>query len=251
MTKRSLALVVLVVALAVSIGLAARPLLGAVPRGAVVVAATPTAGATVDARSITVTGQGRVTIAPDLAYATFAVETRNTDLAQAQADNATRMNAVLARLKSLGIAERDLQTVGYNVSPQYDKQDGKPTGYIVNNGVRAAVRDLAKLGPTIDAAVAAGANRVAGIAFDLADKGAATRQAREAAVADARAKAEQYATLANGTLGVVITISENVAAPVFQTDQRVAMPAAAPPDTPIETGQGTISLTVQVSYELK
>ena len=251
MTKRSLALVALVAVFAVTLGFAARPLFGAETRDMGVAAATPTAGASVDNRSISVVGQGEVKIKPDLAYVIFSVETTNPDLAAAQSENTIRMTAVLDRLKSLGIAETDLQTVGYNVYPQYDKEQGQPAGYTVNNGVRATVRDITKLGGTIDAAVTAGANRVAGISFDLANKAQAMQQAREAAVNDARQKAEQYARLVNGTLGVPLTISESVAMPAFDTSTRMSAPAMAGGDTPIQTGEGSIGLTVQVSYELK
>ncbi len=250
MTKRSMALVALVVALAVSIGFAARPLFGTA-RDTGVAAATPAAADPANTRSVTVAGQGQVKIKPDLAYATFSVETSNVDLTVAQGANTTQMNAVLAKLKSLGIADKDLQTTGYNVYPQYDKQQGKPIGYTVNNAVRATVRDITKLGGTIDAAVGAGANRVAGISFDLADKAQAMQQAREAAVADARVKAEQYAKLTNGTLGVPLKIVENAATPTFDTTARSAAPAAIAADTPIQTGEGAINLTVQISYELK
>ncbi len=251
MTKRSLALVALVAALAVSIGFAARPLFGTARDTGVAAAATPTAIDVANTRSVTVAGQGQIKIKPDLAYVIFAVETSNADLTVAQSENTTRMNAVLDKLKSLGIAEKDLQTTGYNVYPQYNKQDGKPNGYTVNNSVRATVRDITKLGGTIDAAVGAGANRVAGISFDLADKTQAMQQAREAAVADARVKAEQYAKLTNGTLGLPLKIVENSATPAFDTTTRQAAPAAAGADTPIQTGEGSISLTVQISYELK
>lgn len=251
MTKRSLALMGLVAALAVTLGFAARPLFGSEQPGGVVAAATPTTGAGMNSRSITVVGTGDVKIKPDLAYVTFGVETTNADLAVAQSENATKMTAVLDRLKSLGIAEKDLQTVGYNVYPRYDKEQGAPTGYSVQNGVRAAVRDITKVGSTIDAAVAAGANQVMGISFDLADKNAAMQQAREAAVNDARVKAEQYAKLINGTLGVVLTVSESVAMPVYDTATRAAAPMAAGADTPIQVGEGSITLTVQISYEVK
>ncbi len=144
MTKRSLALVALVAALAVSVGFAARPLFGTARDTGVAAAATPTAIDVANTRSVTVAGQGQIKIKPDLAYAIFAVETSNADLTVAQSENTTRMNAVLEKLKSLGIAEKDLQTTGYNVYPQYNKQDGKPNGYTVNNTVRATVRDITR-----------------------------------------------------------------------------------------------------------
>ena len=119
--------------------------------------------------------------------------------------------------------------------------------------MRATVRDLNTLGETIDQVVAAGATRVQGIAFDLAKKDDAIRQAREAAVNDARAKAEQYATLTNVQLGGPVTINEGGATP------RTALPAAAPasaggaatPPTPIEVGEGTVTVSVQLTYEIR
>src|SRR3954454_23107049 len=149
-----------------------RPVIGATPgdaaRDASVAAATPVAGDGA-LRTVSVSGEGQVKVTPDLAYVTFAVETNGADLATAQTENATRMAAVLEKLKALGIASPDLQTTGYYVAPQYDK-DQKAIGYPVGNGVRATVRDLTKLGATIDATVAVGANHVSGIAFDVANK---------------------------------------------------------------------------------
>jgi uncharacterized protein YggE len=252
MTKRSLALAAIAAVLAMTLGFAARPLFGTEqPTNTSASAATPTAGEVMNARSITVVGNGEVKIKPDIAYIVFGVETTNTDLSVAQSENATKMTAVLDRLKSLGIAENDLQTVGYNVYPRYDKEQGAPSGYSVQNGVRATVRDITKLGSTIDAAVAAGANQMMGITFDLANKAQAMQQAREVAVNDARGKAEQYAKLINGTLGVVLTVSESVSTPVFDTSARSAAPAMAGAETPIQSGEGSISLTVQISYEVK
>lgn len=155
---------------------------------------------------------------------------------------------MIDRLKSLNIAANDLQTTGYNIQPQYDK-DQKVTGYRIVNSVRAVVRDIKNVGPTIDSAVNAGANRVSGISFDAANKDDATRRAREAAVADARKKAEQYAQLTSMTLGGVMQISESVSgAPEYRT---AAPAAAAGGSTPIEPGQGSLTISVQISYELK
>jgi hypothetical protein len=249
--RRVIALVV--VAMLAVVGVALAPLL---LRASPPVAAAPFAQAAspvanngdVSVRTVSVTGVGRVSVTPDMAYATFGVETSNANLAQAQSDNATQMAAVIAKLKSLGVADKDIQTTGYFVSPQYDR-DQKVTGYRVDNSVRVTVHDLKNLGSTIDAIVAAGANRVTGISFDLSNKDAATQQAREQAVADARAKAEQYAKLVNMQLGAPVTISETSApAPV-------AVPAAAPAagntSTAIQPGEGTVSVSVQIAYEIK
>lgn len=247
MTRRSIALAALLLALILALGFAPRPPFA--PGVPASVAATPQASDTGPVRSITVSGQGSVAVKPDLAHATFGVATTGTNLAAAQSENATRMAAVLARLKGLGLAERDLQTIGYTIYPQYDKE-GQPSGYQVVNRVRATVRDIASLGTTIDAAVAAGANRVDSIAFDLANKAQAQQQAREAAVAGALAKAQHYATLTGVALGAPLTIVESGGTTTLDTTTR-AVPAGAGASTPIETGEGTITVQVQITYAIR
>jgi hypothetical protein len=247
MTRRAIAPAALLLVLILALAFTARPLFG--PGAPATAAATPEASGAGEARSITVSGHGAVAVTPDLAHATFGVATTGTNLAAAQGENAARMAAVLERLRGLGIAERDLQTSGYAVYPQYDKE-GQPSGYQVVNGVRATVRDLASLGATIDAAVAAGANRVAGVAFDLANKGQALQRAREAAVADSLAKAQHYAALTGVALGAPLTIVESGGAAPPDTATR-AVPAGAGPSTPIEAGEGTITVQVQISYAIR
>ena len=253
MARRSLvpaALGALALALALILGGVARPAAGPAPAGAATPAPSPGNAA---ARTVSVGGEGTVTVKPDLAHVVFGVVTTNANLAQAQSENAARMAAVLDRLKALGIEEKDLQTVGYNISPQYGREGGQVTGYQVSNGVRATIRDINSLGRTIDEASAAGANRIGGISFDLANKDDALRRAREAAVADARAKAEQYARLVGAQLGAPGAIAESGgAAPPYQAQRAGDAAAGQPaPATPIEAGAGTIRLAVQITYELR
>lgn len=245
MSRKSIGVLALAVALALALAFVLRPLAPGAAVGGVA-AATPVAGDPAT-RTVNVNGTGKVAITPDIATLTFGVESSGADLAAAQADNATRAQAVIDRLKALGIAANDLQTVGYNIQPQYDKEQ-KLTGYRVINAVRAVVRDLKQVGPTIDGAVNAGANRVSGISFDATNKAEATRRAREAAVADAHQKAEQYAQLTGTTLGGVKEISESTGAPEYRA---VPAPAAASQATPIEPGEGSLTITVQISYELR
>jgi uncharacterized protein YggE len=248
MSRQSFLTIGLAVALAITLAFALRPLAGSGQAGAVA-AATPGTDSS-GTRSVSVSGQGQVKVTPDIATITFSVESRGTDLTSVQGDNATRTQAVIDKLKSLGIADTDLQTTGYNVSPQYDK-DQKLTGYVVTNGVRAVIRKISSLGATIDAAVGAGANRVSWIGFDVANKADALTRAREAAVADARGKAEQYAKLTGVTLGGPLQISETTTSVPYQTAPAAAPAAGGSATTPIETGQGSISLTVQITYEIK
>lgn len=245
MSRKSIGGFALAGAIVLALAFVLRPLgPGAAVGG--VAAATPVAGAPA-ARVVNVSGTGQVAITPDLATLIFGVESSGTDLAAAQADNAARTQAVIDRLKGLGIAANDLQTTGYAIQPQYDR-DQKLNGYQIVNAVRATVRDLKAVGPTIDGAVNAGANRVAGISFDAANKAETTRRAREAAVADARQKAEQYAQLTGTTLGGVMQIAETAGTPEYRT---TAAPAAASQATPIEPGEGSLTITVQISYELR
>jgi uncharacterized protein YggE len=246
MWRKTFLTVGLAAAIIVALTFARRPAVGAVTP--VYAAATPTAASGAP-RTISVSGEGQVAVTPDMATATFGVESSGTDLVATQGDNATRTQATIDRLKGLGIDAKDLQTTGYNVQPQYDK-DQRLTGYRVTNSVRATVRDLSKLGATIDAAVAAGANQVSGISFDVANKAEALKGARGAAVADARQKAELYAQLTNTTLGGVLTLSESVATPDYR--KPMAVPAAAGgAATPIEAGQGLITISVSVVYAIQ
>lgn len=210
-------------------------------------------------RTLSVHGEGRVAAAPDLATVVVGVEIGDPDLARAQRDNTARMMAILAALKGAGIAERDRRTSGYAVrqdyrppDPRRDASDDRP-GYQVSNTVQVTVRDLARLGETIDLAIAAGANRIHGITFDLEDKAAAIRQSRAAAVADAREKAEQYAALAGMRLGAPLAIVEggdHQRSPHFEREATMAFMRKPASPTPIESGEGTIRLTVQIVYEI-
>ena len=246
MSRKSIGAFVLAGAIVLALAFVLRPVGPGAAIGGVA-AATPVAGDPAT-RVVNVSGTGQVAITPDIATLTFGVESSGTDLAAAQADNATRTQAVIDRLKGLGIAANDLQTTGYAIQPQYDR-DQKLTGYQIVNAVRATVRDLKAVGPTIDGAVNAGANRVSGISFAATNKADAARRAREAAVVDARQKAEQYAQLTGLGLGGVMQISETTAGtPDYRT---AAAPAAASQATPIEPGEGSLTITVQISYELR
>ena len=247
LSRLGIGLLTMALATGIVLGMLFVPQAGGASRQA---AATPTAGGVADAaaRTIVVSGEGEVTVQADLARVTVGVETSGADLTQAQAENAGRTQAVLDRLKALGIAERDLETVNYHIAPQYERDGNTVTGYQVTNLVRATVRDLGRLGEIIDAAVAAGANRVHGITFDVSDREDALRRAREAAVQDARTEAEQLAQAAGVQLGEVVTISESGDIVRLGIEARAA---AAAPGTPIEPGQNTVRAVIQVRYAIR
>ena len=200
--------------------------------------------------AIAVTGLGRFSAAPDTALLTLGVESQAATLVEATGDAARRMGAVVARIKSFGVADADIATVAYSVDPRMAPPD--PTrreepprivGYRVLNLAQVTVRKLADAGTILDAAVGAGANTVRGISFSLADPATAQAQARSAAVADALAKTRQIAAAAGVRLGPVLSIREStVSQPIPMRAMAVRAEA-----TPIEPGQ----LEVVVSVELR
>jgi uncharacterized protein YggE len=203
--------------------------------------------------TITVSGTGRVAIEPDLADLRLGVTITAATVRDARAVNATAMTDVIRALKGLGIASRDVQTQNLNLSPAYDySSDTNPprrTGYTLTNTVAVTVRDLTKVGEAIDGALEAGATSFDSIAFRVGDPSAAERQAREAAVADARAKAEILAAAAGVSIAAVAAISESgqpVPFPVFH--QEMAMLASRDAATPVETGTNEIAISVAVTY---
>jgi uncharacterized protein YggE len=204
---------------------------------------------------ISVVGQGIVQAQPDTARITLGVDLTEQSLAQAQGEAAQRMDAVVAKLKANGIADTDIRTVSYNVTPQFDQTNNQNQaqlrGYEVQNLVEVRTTNVPGLGALIDDAVGAGATRVYGIAFEASDMDGLKSQARDQAMTNAQAKAQQLARDAGVTLGRVIAVNESDAGvtPV-QVAPRAAAPAAAV-TTPIQPGQLQISTMVTVVYAIQ
>jgi uncharacterized protein YggE len=204
-------------------------------------------------RTISVTGTGRVAVEPDLADLRLGVTITAATVRDAHAVNATAMADVIRALKGLGIAPRDIQTANLDLSPAYDYSSNtnppRLTGYTLTNTVAVTLREIRKVGDAIDAALEAGATSFDSIAFRVADPSTAERKAREAAVADARAKAEILAAAAGVSIAAVAAISESAQAvpfPVFHKE--MAMLASRDAATPVETGTNEIAISVAVTY---
>jgi uncharacterized protein len=218
----------------------------------------PAAGETPEPvnRTISVNGSGKAYLTPDIAYITIGVHTEGPVAAEAVAQNNANTQKVIAALKGAGIAEKDIQTTNFSISPQpvYDDQN-KPTGkitYLVDNSVFVTVRDITKVGDVLDATVKAGANSISGIQFDVADKTAALSTARQAAVKDAQAKATELASAAGVTLGPVQTINEYSSPSGPMYDMRAPAPMAAQAaSVPIQPGQMLITVEVSVVYGIQ
>jgi uncharacterized protein len=204
---------------------------------------------------IAVTGIGEVLGQPDTMTVTIGVSVVRPTVSDATAEAATRATALIDALGAAGVAEDDIQTRDFAISPQYAFPDGETprlTGYQVTNTVVATLRDIDAAGTVIDAAVAAGgdASIVQGVGFTVEDDATRLTEARAAAFADARAKAEQLATLAGVELGPVVRIDETLggATPLFG-DERAAADAVAS-KTPFQPGQVATNVRVDVHFSI-
>jgi uncharacterized protein YggE len=203
------------------------------------------------AQGITVQGNASVEVVPDQAQLWFGVESHGATAKAALAANATEMRKLLDALRAAGAT--DLQTQHVSLSPRYVEgpvdSSGKvgASGYTAHNSVSATVKQLARAGAVIDAAVAAGANHVSGPTLSVADTSELYREALAKAVDDARESAEALADAADLTLGRVTAIVEgsNAPSPVPMA-ARAADEAAA--STPIEAGEQEITATVTVTF---
>lgn len=210
---------------------------------------------------VSFTAQGRVFAKPDIAQIQLAVRTDKVKTAVlAVQDNTKKMNSVIAKLKDLGIAEKDIKTTNYNLAPEYDynRNTGERflAGYSVNQEVTVKIRDLDKVGSIIEAATSVGANQVGNIAFAIDDPEVAKKAAREEAVAKAKVKAEEMANLTGIKLGKLINVYENSGPGLLYdysyTGKSMTLGMGGEAVAPeIQTGENEITLEITLVYEVK
>lgn len=243
---------------------------------------------TVEARTdvVTVSGRGEVSRAPDIAHTTLGVEMTAPTVQEATRLANARMNEVFAALEKAGIEKKDIQTSSLNIdferiypppapppvpvpapaprtSPKgaAEAPTEAPTAapaaparvgvYRVTNMVQVTIRDLAKIGPVLDAAVAAGANAAYGISFGIDDPKPLQAEARAKAMEQARAQAEQLAKIAGHSLGDVVSITEEfTGGPIRPMMMAKVAMAESYGGTPVSAGEVTISSQVQVVYKI-
>ncbi|WP_417686301.1 SIMPL domain-containing protein [Roseibium sp.] len=207
--------------------------------------------------SITMSGEGTASVAPDMAVVTTRVVTMAKTAPDALGQNTKAMTSVIDEIKAAGIEAKDIQTSGFSIYPRYDDRRENPSqtpeivGYEVANGVTVQIRDLAKLGTILDTVVRSGANQVNGISFRVSNAEEKLQAARKGAVENAKAKAELYAAAAGVKLGRVLSISEagiSIPRPYAVRAEKMMMADSAP--VPIETGEETLSANVTITWEL-
>jgi uncharacterized protein YggE len=210
------------------------------------------ASAVFRATTLNLSAYGESKAGPDMASIGLGITTQAATAAEALRLNAAKMTAVLAGLRRLGMAERDIQTSAINLNAQYVYAQDQPprlTGYQASNEVTVTVRDLAGLGPAIDAASAAGANQINGIRFGLKDPHAAEDEARRAAMKALTAKADLYAGATGYRIVRLVSLTEGGGYQPGPPQPTFAMARAAAP-TPVEAGELTVRIDVSAVYEL-
>ncbi len=224
------------------------------------------------ARTVTVDGDGKVTVKPDIARISLSVASTGKTVKEVTEDNTKKMNSVLGELKQMGIRAEDMQTSSYDLYPQYDyntpiyidstkpelaNKAPKIIGYTLNQTVDVKVRDLTKTDDVIDRATKVGANQVGSLMFDLDDLTKPKAEARKLAFDKAKAKALQMASAAGVSIGRVVTFSEGYSGgfyPVqYATNYAVRDMASSEMSSPapaVEPGSKEITVNVSVTYEI-
>jgi uncharacterized protein len=207
--------------------------------------------------AITVTGTAEVAAAPDRAMVSLGAGVENKQAQEAQKQIAQIMQRVIKDIKAQGIPEDKIRTVGLSLNPVYshpapragqEPEAPRIVAYRAANTVRVQVDDLERVGGVIDAGIAAGANQLNSLAFDLRDDLKYRKQALQLAAQEARTKAEAIASALSLQLGEVLEIREEGAPAVYPVERRMAAPSAA--GTPIQPGQVQVSASVNLRLRL-
>jgi len=225
-------------------------IVGPILSGHPTLAANPSTGTE---HTVTVSGTGEISVAPDVADVVIGVMVQKPTVAEAQSAAAAAMASVIAAIKKNGVADKDIITINLSLSPVYDYSSGGSTPKLVGqqfaNTVQVTVRDLKSVASVVDDSISAGATTIAGITFRLNDPKAVQAQARQLAMADARTKADALTSAASVSVTGVATINETTAQ-TNPTYYGAALDAARAQSvsTPIQTGTTDIVVQVTVSY---
>jgi len=206
-------------------------------------------------QGISVSGTGEASGAPDLALIELGVSAEGKTVKEARDAASTAMNDVLDALKGDDVAEKDVQTRQFRIEPEYEYPDGTQEliGYRVTNIVEVKVRDLDRVGEVIDDVAKAGGDvaQVQGLSFTIEEPDELRAQARQEAMADARARAESLAELAGVKLGKPISVTESTGASPVAFREAAPMGQGVEEATPIEAGELEISVTVDVLFAIE
>jgi uncharacterized protein len=219
--------------------------------------------------TISVSGEGEVFAVPDRATFSVTIQERAKDVATAQTAATKKNNDVIAYLKDAGVEEKDIQTADYSVNPQYEYsngvctsgycQPGKQTlvGFEVTQTLAVKVKDTDKAGDLLSGVGSRGASSVSGLSFTIDDQDQLEADARDKAIADAKAKAEKLADSLGVSIVRVVGFSENSYQPYYAVGRgamamdSVKAEAATPPSPELPVGQNKITSNVNITYEIR
>lgn len=204
-----------------------------------------------------VIGEGKSTAVPDIVKVDAGIQDSGSSLTQVQDSVNKKSQTLVAALKKLGIAEKDIKTTSYNIYPQSDFQANPPviSGYQVSISYEVTVRKIDQINNVLTTVTGAGANLVGGVNFDLSDdaRAKAMDTARQDAVSQAKQNAESLARSSGITLGKIINVSENQnnirPVPLMASGGGAAEKAVTQPN--VQPGTTEIDITVSLSYEVR
>ncbi|HDQ22683.1 MAG TPA: DUF541 domain-containing protein [Candidatus Uhrbacteria bacterium] len=206
-------------------------------------------------RTISISGEGKVTAIPDIAMVNLGLETEKIDVTEAQDINSQTMNSLIEKLKTLGIASEDIQTTNYSIYPRYDWKDGMQVlrGYIVNQNVTVKIRQTDKIDQVLRIAGELKLNQIGGLSFGIDQPEVYRQEARVKALENAKEKANELARVMGVKLGKVVSFSENEnyfpkALPVYDSRAELGFGAGGTPT--VEVGSQEIVVMATVLYEL-
>ena len=204
--------------------------------------------------TITLNGRGSIDHAPDIAMISVGVQVEAETASLAMSQQTTKMNGVFAAVKAAGVADRDMQTSTLSLNPVYDypaNQKPRLRGYNASNQIAIKVRDLKNLGRTLDAVVKGGGNTINGVSFSIDKPESFQNEARVAAIKDAAAKAELYASAVGYKVKRIVTVSEQEYYPQpVPMMARMQLQDQAAESTPVAAGEVSLTQNVNVTFEL-
>src|SRR3989339_25485 len=201
---------------------------------------------------ISMTGEGKVVVVPDIAEIRLGLSTENKDVAVAQRENSDKINNVIKKLKEFNVEKEDIQTESYNVYPNYDWRDSGSvlTGYKVDQTVKVKIRNLEKISNVISLIGEFKLNQVGGLTFSVDDEEKIKSEARIMAIEQAKSKAIDLADAAGVKLGKVVSFYESSANPAYYKDTfGLGGSAEVIPEGTTSIEAGSQEITVNVTVE--
>jgi uncharacterized protein YggE len=208
-----------------------------------------------DGTLLSVSADAEAKRVPDVATISAGVVTQAVDGNSAMRQNAEQMDKVMSAIKAAGIADKDIQTSGVSLNPQYryaDNEAPKITGYQASNTVNLKVRDIAKLGKVLDALAASGSNQINGPTFEIDQPEPVYDEARLAALKKAQVRADTYAKALGLRVRRIVSISEGGGGNVrpMPMMRAMAMDSMAKAETSVSPGENALSVNLDVVFEL-